>query len=148
MRDKIVFFILGAVLATIAYLIGDLETLTAENKVTELDPLYLNNLVVKDHIRVGGLGKKSIVIGIENEIAHISLFGATLPAEESDFINAMTESPILRLTADGNAALITAKSQSKRPEAKTILGVASLKGKYFSSLTIQDLDGLKNVYSD
>ena len=32
MRDKVVFFILGALLATFAYFVGDIDTLTAEER--------------------------------------------------------------------------------------------------------------------
>lgn len=148
MRDRIVFFILGAVLATIAYLVGDLETLTAEDKVTELDTLRVNRLLVKDGITVGGIGKKSIVILVDDESAKISLLGGTVPSEESGFSNTMDETPILTLAAGSDAALIRAKSHSKRPEATTQLGVVNLEGKYISSLIIQDLDGLKSIYSD
>ena len=56
MRDKVMFFLLGAVVATIAYFVGDLETLTAEDEFLEIDFLRVNRLHVKESIVV----KKSI----------------------------------------------------------------------------------------
>ena len=58
MKDKIVFFILGALLATLAYFVGDIDTLTAEEKVSgiieskagTIDFLAVKNLVVSEGI--------------------------------------------------------------------------------------------------
>ena len=53
MKDKIVFFILGSLLATIAYITGDLETLTAQDKTLELQTLRCKSLFVDDVLIVG-----------------------------------------------------------------------------------------------
>ncbi|RKU31019.1 hypothetical protein C6499_05155 [Candidatus Poribacteria bacterium] len=47
MRDKIVFFILGAVLATIAYSVGNLNKVDADG-VGRYDLLVVDELVVKE----------------------------------------------------------------------------------------------------
>ena len=80
MKDKIVFFILGALLATIAYLAGDLETLTAQDKPQELERLKVgvlevDNLRVKYDMYVGGNEKPFVRIVALNESADISLVG-------------------------------------------------------------------------
>ncbi len=43
MRDKVVFFILGALLATLAYFVGDIN-LSAENDIEVLPQLLVKNL--------------------------------------------------------------------------------------------------------
>ena len=146
MKDKVMFFLLGAVLATIAYFVGDLETLTAEDGYREIDALRVNRLHVKDGIGVGDIGKKYIMIKTDNEWAQISLYGAEMP-ENSDDLN-LGDTPVISLVAGGDSAVIRAKSHSKRPEAICVLGVMSPEGKYKSSLIIQDLDGTNGVLSD
>ena len=148
MRDKVMFFLLGAVLATIAYFIGDLETLTAENKITELDFLRVNRLVVKDSIAVGDTGGSIIVIMADNERSEISMFGAEVPENRDDFIHNTGEAPSISLIAGGDSAVIRAQSHEKRPEAECLLGVTRPEGKYKSWLIIHDLDGTKSVLSD
>ena len=149
MRDKIVFFVLGAVLATIAYLIGDLETLTAEDKITELDFLRVNRLVVKDGMVVGDIGKKFILISADKEVARITLYGGEAFKTFDGFRANVNETPTLSFMTRSNAALIKAESHSKRPEATTLLGVVNLEGKtYKSLLMIEDLEGLKSIYTD
>ena len=146
MRDKIVFFIFGAVLATIAYLVGDLQTLTAEDKVTELDTLYVNNLIVKDSIGVGGIGKNFIYIGADDEIAQITLHSSHSPHDDAPRISLIAGNT----DAGNTVAVIKAVSHSKRPEATCILGIMNdgKEKKYQSSLVIQDLDGLKGIHTD
>ena len=148
MRDKVMFFLLGAVLATIAYFIGDLETLTAEDKITELDFLRVNRLVVKDSIAVGDTGGSVIVIMADNERAEISMFGAEVPENRDEVIDNTGEAPSISLIARGDSAVIRAKSHEKRPEAICLLGVTRPEGKYKSWLIIHDLDGTKSVLSD
>lgn len=148
MRDKVMFFLLGAVLATIAYFIGDLETLTAEDKITELDFLRVNRLVAKDSIAVGDTGGSVIVIMADNERSEISMFGAEVPENRDDFIDNTGEAPSISLIAGGDSAVIRAKSHEKRPEAACLLGVTRPEGKYKSWLIIHDLDGTKSVLSD
>ena len=149
MKDKVVFFILGALLATIAYFAGDLETLTAQDKITELDHLRVNHLQVKDAIMVGDIGKKFILISADNEFAGISLHGAEVSETRDNFINNIGDAPVISLEARGNAAVIKAGSHSERPEAICVLGLIRMEGKkYESSLIIQDSDGTNSVFSD
>lgn len=146
MKDKVVFFILGALLATIAYFAGDLETLTAQDKITELEQLRVNHLTVKDTIIVGDTGEKFIMIMANNEWAQIDLHGAELPETRDDFN--IGDTPIISLVAGGDSAVIKALSHNKRPEASGLLGVISREGKYESTLIIQDLDGMNGVSAD
>ena len=86
MKDKIVFFILGALLATLAYFVGDIDTLTAEEKVSgiieskagTIDFLAVKNLVVSEGIVIGDYQKKGSFIiltnhdtGADIKIAHL-----------------------------------------------------------------------------
>ena len=146
MRDKVMFFFLGAVVATIAYFIGDLETLTAEDEFHEIDVLSVNRLFVEHSIAVGDKGKSAIVIMADNERAEISMFGE-LPENRDDVIDNTGEAKI-SLIARGDSAVIRAQSHDKRPEAACLLGVTRPEGKYKSWLIIHDLDGIKSVLSD
>lgn len=146
MRDKVMFFLLGAVVATIAYCIGDLETLTAEDEYHEIDALRVNRLHVTDSIGVGDIGKKYIMIKTDNEWAQISLFGAEMP-ENSDDLN-LGDTPVVSLVAGDDSAVMRAQSHSKRPEATGVLGVMRPEGKYESVLILQDLDGTNGVSAD
>ena len=146
MRDKIVFFILGALLATIAYLAGDLEMLTAEDKTLELEQLRVNNLTVTDGIIVGDTGKKTIIIRADNELAQISLHGIEF-TEKRDNYN-VGDKPSVSLVAKSDLAVIKVVSHYTRPEASCLLGVVSSEGKYESNLIMQDLDGMNSVSAD
>ena len=145
MKDKVLFFILGAVLATVTYFIGDLET-TAEDEYHEIDKLRVKSLVVKNGIWVGDIGKKFIAIQTDNEYAHISLYGAEMPENPDDLT--LGDTPVVSLVATAAAAVVRANSHSKRPEATCILGVTNTDGKYQSQLTLQDFDGMKSVSAD
>ena len=145
MRDKIVFFVLGAILATIAYLIGDLETLTAEDEFLELGNLRVDRLHVKDVIIVGDRGEKFIMIMANNEYAQIDLHGG---GYSDDFLK-VGDKPVLSLISHDTGALVRAQSQYKRAEAVSMLGVGNMNGKkYFSLLSIEDLDGKNALTTD
>lgn len=54
MRDKVLFFILGAVLATIAYFIGSMNRSGSNDEVTTFEKLHIEkSLTVGDSIIVG-----------------------------------------------------------------------------------------------
>ena len=148
MRDKIVFFVLGAILATIAYTIGDLETLTAEDQITELDQLRVNELVVKESIVVGDVGTKPILITSTNELAKIVLLGGSVSTKNDDF-RKIDNSPAVMLEAKGNSAMLRITSHSERPEATSALAVINREGtKFESGLMLQDSSGTKTILSD
>ena len=151
MRDKIVFFILGALLTTIAYFAGDLETLTAEDKITELEELRVNILRVNDAIVVGDIGEKIILIATTNESAEIKLYGAEKPnnpGNSADFMNNIGNKPSISLKAISDGAMIKVISHDERPEASCYLGIISPEGKYKSTLLLKDLDGINGVSTD
>lgn len=147
MRDKIVFFVLGAILATIAYTIGDLETLTAEDQITELDQLRVNELVVKESIVVGDVGTKPILITSTNELAKIVLLGGSL--SKIDDFRKIDNSPAVMLEAKGNSAMLSIASHSERPEATSALAVINREGtKFKSGLVLEDSKGTKGIFPD
>ena len=147
MRDKIVFFVLGAILATIAYLVGSLETLTAKDQITELDQLRVNKLVVKESIVVGDVGTKPILITSTNELAKIVLLGGHVP-NINDF-RKIDNSPALLLQAKDNGAMLKIASHSERPEAESALAVINGEGtKFESGLIIKDSSGEKAILSN
>ena len=81
MRDKIVFFLLGAVLATFAYMAGGLRHARSVNEV--VDKLYASEIfvdkLITPEIIVGEIGKESHV-GIrvdENGVPSINLSNMT-----------------------------------------------------------------------
>lgn len=146
MRDKVLFFILGAVLATIAYFLGDLET-TAEDEYREIDHLRVKSLHVKEGIGVGDIGEKFISIITDNEFAQINLYGAEVPDRRDDFD--LGDTPVISLVVGDDAALIRAKSHNERPDAMAVMGVLNVEGKeYASSVIIEDSNGKKSVFSD
>ena len=147
MRDKIVFFVLGAVLATIAYTIGDLETLTAEDEIIRLDHLLVNRLQVKEDIIVGDIGTRPILIKSTNELAEIAILGGEI--SKIDAIREIDTSPTISLQAKSNGVLIRAASHSERPEATCTLVVANMEGEEFESgLILTDLKGTKGIFPD
>lgn len=54
MRDKIVFFILGALLATLAYFAGDMNNAKAKDEVVIGDLDITGNLTLAGSLKVGG----------------------------------------------------------------------------------------------
>ena len=79
MRDKIVFFILGAILATTAYFAGDIR-LSADNQQGEIKvipKLIVRELLVQEllagSIQVGFKDTHQIQMGFDNDSARIRL---------------------------------------------------------------------------
>ena len=82
MRDKIVFFILGAILATTAYLAGDMR-LSADNQQGEfkvIPKLLVGELLVQelqaDFIQVGYKDTHQIRMSFDNDSAKIGLLAS------------------------------------------------------------------------
>ena len=142
MKDKVVFFILGALLATIAYLAGDLETLTAQDETLELEEIQVGNLFVKDTLYVGDRGTMYVQIGADNQSAHLSLFGTKVEKTPD------SGKPYIVLRAMDNGAIIQANSHPGHPEASAFLGITNSEGKYISGMLLQDSDGQKYVSTD
>ena len=74
MRDKIVFFILGAILATTAYFAGGMR-LSADNQQDELEviPKLLVKELLAESIQVGFKDTHQIQMGFDNDSARIRL---------------------------------------------------------------------------
>ena len=53
MKDRIVFFVLGAILATIAYFVGDMNNLSAQGDVTRIEKLSVGEITVDKTLVVG-----------------------------------------------------------------------------------------------
>ena len=80
MRDKIVFFILGALLATLAYLVGNMNNAKARDNLLEVERLKVgilkvDHLNVKDNMYVGGNGGSFVRISALNGNPSIQLVG-------------------------------------------------------------------------
>ena len=74
MREKIVFFILGAVLATLAYFAGDMNDISALEEPAVLDKLTVDTLVAKKIIiNKEGPDKSSIGMFIMDNKPYIYL---------------------------------------------------------------------------
>ncbi len=52
MRDKIIFFILGALLATLAYSAGGIQ-LSADDDITLFEKLLVKDLLITDSLQIG-----------------------------------------------------------------------------------------------
>lgn len=104
MKDKIVFFILGALLATIAYLAGDLGTLTAHDETLELQSLRCKSLFVDDILIVGekedGATITLMTLDGTHKTAWIKLDGKSTVLQLNAQINAG-----INVDADGAAAI-------------------------------------------
>ena len=74
MRDKIVFFILGAILATTAYFVGDMR-LSADNQQGEFKviPKLLVKELLAESIQVGYKDTHQIRMGFDDDGASIIL---------------------------------------------------------------------------
>ena len=122
---------------------------TAEDKITELDFLRVNRLVVKDNMGVGDIGKKFIFMTVDNESAKIILSGGEMPKTYDGFSSNVDDLPAISLIAKNNGALIRAVSHSKRPEATSTLTVSNIDGKkYESGLILEDSNGTKVIFSN
>lgn len=139
MKDKVVFFILGALLATIAYLAGDLETSTAQDKTVELEKLRVAQLFITDTLMVGDRGAMYVEITADNQSARLSLHGTKVER------NPDLDKPYVILRASVDGAIIQARSHSKRPEAVVHLGIGGSEGEYVSGIMLEDLNGKKYV---
>ena len=72
MRDRIIFFVLGALLATLAYFAGDMQ-LSAHNTEIEgkqiIPKLFVEEIQVLSDLIVGGSGRYSIRMNADHEKA-------------------------------------------------------------------------------
>ena len=111
MRDRVVFFTLGALLATLAYFAGDLETLTAQDKTLELESLKVDRLHVADIMHVGGNGRPFVRINVWNKSAEISLVGKGENAPSANMS-----------VREGSASVWVTKGGEDAPEASMMVG--------------------------
>ncbi|MDE0423515.1 MAG: hypothetical protein OXN25_01465 [Candidatus Poribacteria bacterium] len=87
MKERIVFFILGALVATCAYFAGDRSDLAARDDVLEVETISTRKIYVKDMIVVGGVevaGRVHITVTTDG-VPSIHLFNGT-PGEMSSAI--------------------------------------------------------------
>jgi hypothetical protein len=90
MRDRVLFFILGALLATFAYLAGDMH-LSAHNFEVdglELIPKLLVKELIAESIEIGFSDTYHIRMGFDDDLARIDLLS---PNEEQRIALIVTE---------------------------------------------------------
>ena len=80
MRAKVVFFVLGALLATFAYFLGDIDTLRADGGIGEFDGLKVHKgiLIENEHGSIGLSVDENgawIVLSAGTKKPHIDLEG-------------------------------------------------------------------------
>ena len=151
MKDKIVFFILGAILATIAYSLGcytnEVSNLNADFDIDK----YMGKTIEAAHITathsitIGKMGGPMIRMYVnEDANIEISSHGATVPKGTQ-----------IRLTARDSTASIHSYSNVKAlheetqysPHAKVSIITGSSQGKHVGFLSIEDYAGEKTIGS-
>ena len=74
MKERIVFFILGALVATVAYFAGDISSLSAREDVKFYDRLTVGTLVARTiMISEGDAGSSHIGLHVKNNVPSINL---------------------------------------------------------------------------
>ena len=79
MRDRVVFFILGALLATFAYFVGEMNLSAHNFEVGEhqvIPNLIVGKLLVNESIQVGGEDSNRIRMGFDDDLVRIDLLSA------------------------------------------------------------------------
>ena len=137
MKDKVVFFILGAFLATIAYFVGDIDTLTAAERTgATLDFLKVKNLLVEGGIVIGDQKKASpvIVLAIGDTGAEMGFYAGG-------------EKPSLLLSALKDRSLISTFSASEKEDSigRIELGTLKINGRWVSMMDMRDSRGENTV---
>ena len=128
MRAKVVFFVLGALLATFAYFLGDIETLRADGGIGEFDGLKV---------------RKGILI--ENEQGSIGLSvdenGAWI------VLSAGTKKPQIDLGVTHETSVIDILSQGNYDDSIGALRFATKRpgGPWVSTLSLKDSAGKNGV---
>ena len=118
MRERIVFFILGAVLATIAYFVGNANNVDADIKTGRYNLLVVDELVVKSKILVNESGLI--------DIADNSTIGLMIKDNEPAIVVSHRENGI-----DQSGIMISTPSLLDEPSRPTIFLIANtLKEQY------------------
>lgn len=81
MKDKIVFFILGALLATLAYFAGDVNLSAVDHDIESFDTLVVEKLIVGKTLSVGlenfnvqpGTADPHVIMSANDDRAFISI---------------------------------------------------------------------------
>ena len=146
MKDKIVFFILGALLATLAHFVGNIDTLTAEEKVSgiieskagTIDFLAVKNLVVSEGIVIGDYQKKGSFIILTNHDtgADIRIYAGN---------GAEDPSIVLRALKDRSLISTFSASETENLIGSVQLGTRKNNGKWISMMDMQDSHGKNAV---
>lgn len=133
-KDKVLFFLLGALVAIVAYLVGDIDTLTAEEKTgATLDFLKVKDLLVEGGIVIGNQNKEDqgfIVIAIGDTGAEMGIYSGG-------------EKPSLVFSALKDRSIISTFSASKKEDSigRIELGTLKINGKWVSMMDLQDSRG-------
>lgn len=134
MRDKVLFFLLGALVATVAYLVGDIDTITAEERTgATLDFLKVKDLLVEEGIVIGNENKENqgfIVIAIGDTGAEMGIYAGD-------------EKPSLVFSALKDRSIISTFSASKKENSTghIELGTLKINGKWVSMMDLRDSRG-------
>ena len=135
MRDKVLFFILGVVLATFVYLAADMANITAKERMGEFELLLADQIIIKDRLFVHNSmdeNSPAILLSIEDSVARLHLNSADVNSFEAS----------IALVADQeekDASILISADQQKA--TGIVLGTNGRIGDSESKITIRDSDG-------
>lgn len=130
MKDKIVFFIIGAIVATIAYFLGDINTLNANET-------FLEDVFIGGQLFVGNPDQGMVSITHDGKSAHIGIHSVY-----AEGLN----TPSISLSVDLERATMNLKDSAKNPKGVVLLSTfKNIDGKQLSGITLQDDVGEKSI---
>ena len=116
MRDKIVFFVLGAVLATIAYAVGNANNVSAIEEELVVKKIRVESLVAKTIVVAEKENKSIVGISVRDNIPSIHISNKDGNRENSNImissfekgdISGLGSRPMIRLSGeDGDPAYV------------------------------------------
>ena len=138
MKDKIAFFVFGAIVATIAYSVGDI---TAQNGVDHFETIVVDTLKVNNDIIVGDLDKPAIGIKSAKDFAMISMFSELSSDGKFNF-------PSIAMEVSKQNGQISIASNLPNPESLIAAVWKINNGRQVTSVTLKDSRGIETIVTD
>ena len=116
MKDRIVFFILGGIVATVGFIIGSLKSMT-----TEGDTRVFENIRIKGSIIVGETEKPHVEIYASENSAQVSVFNGVGNPVKSDSVTLFCSTPgeVEGIWIDGGSSIHIVRPATDFSELKS-----------------------------
>lgn len=130
MRDRVVFFLLGATVATIAYFVGDMKKVDAQNNTRVFD-----NVHIKGELLITGGG---LIIRNNEDLSRVDVntFGVLV---RDDFVGIALENYVRSIRAGEPSSRVLIGAFEDENGSKSYMGLMSNRGKFDKLISSEDI---------